>query len=187
MDYFEIMQKEKDRDTAMEIAKSLKLYLDMQEERIRYEKLEHLAYIDYVDTVKKKVDYTPILFCVSGAKEHIDDKRVQKENYKYLCNYIRDNITGVDIEVDKITYYGFEEYAVGIYFKYKGDYFEFNVPDMSKINSDNFRFIHDGKLSLLVQDRDNDCIWNGIRTSYEKEELKQAFLEYIMPKYEVNK
>ena len=186
MDYWQIMKAQDDEKRRMNIANAHRLYLEMKHEKEKYDKLEQLSFEDYIDTVKRNVDYTPLLFCVPGAKEYVNGDKKQRTNYKYLTDYIKDNITGVDVKVDKFTNYGYEGYCIGIYFKYGEDYFELAVPDMRNVNTKNFDIAYSGMINLMVQDKKNESCWNSIKASYDLSEIKEAFQEYIKPTVAIN-
>ena len=187
MDYWEIMKAQDDEKRKMNIANAHQLYLEMKHEKEKYDKLEQLSFEDYVDTVKRNVDYTSLLFCVPGARDYVNgDNKKQKTNYNYLINYIKDNITGTEVKVDKFTQYGMDNYAIGIYFKYGKDYFELAVPDLRNLNTKNFDIAHQGMIDILVQNRDNDSFWSSIKASYDLGEIKKAFQEYVNPKVAIN-
>lgn len=179
MDYWEIMKAQDGEKKKMDIANAHQLYLEMKHEKEKYNKLEQLAFEDYVNTVKRNTNYTPLLFCVPGARDYVNGDKKQRTNYKYLTEYIRDNITGIDIKVDKFTTYGYEGYCIGIFFKHNKDYFELAVPDMRNVNTKNFDIAHYGMINLMVQDKNDDNVWNSIKTSYDLNEIKKAFQEYI--------
>lgn len=179
MTYWEIVKAQDDEKRKLNIANAHQLYLEMKHEKEKYNKLEQLAFEDYVSTVKRNVDYTPLLFCVPGARDYVNGEKKQRTNYKYLIEYIKDNITGIDIKVDKFAQYGMESYAIGIYFKYNKDYFELVVPDMRNVNTKNFDVAHQGMIDIMIKDKDNESCWNCIKASYDLNEIKKAFEEYV--------
>ena len=179
MDYWEIVMANDEEKRKLNIANAHQLHLEMKHEMEKYNKLEQLAFEDYVSTVKLNTDYVPLLFGVPGARDYVNGDKKQKVIYKHLIGYIKDNVTGVDVKVDKFTTYGYEGYAIGIYFKYDKDYFELVVPDMRNVNTKNFDMAHQGMIDIMIQDKDSDNVWNCIKASYDLNEIKKAFEEYI--------
>lgn len=127
----------------------------------------------YVRTVAKK-NYYPIFELINDLKK--DDKETMKSLKYAIERLVTDGLEGVKIDDTPISY-GWEGYAVGVHFTYKKTTFELTVPDLSKLNTENFFTNSSGKMRLMYEKEKR--YWGKVCSSYEIDDIKKAFLEFV--------
>lgn len=127
----------------------------------------------YVKTVAKN-NYYAIFEFIKDFKK--DDKKTMKALKYALERFVTDGLEGVKIDDTPISY-GWEGYAVGVKFKYKKTTFELSVPDLSKLNTKNFFTNSMGKMRLMYEKEKS--YWGEVCSSYEIDDIKKAFLEFV--------
>lgn len=132
----------------------------------------------YVKAVSKN-NYYIIFQYIKDFKK--DDKKAKNELKWAIEHFVTDGIEGVKIGDAPISY-GWEGYAVGIQFKYKDTTFELTVPDLSKLNTENFFYNNCGKIHLMYEREKS--VFDTICSSYEINDIKKGFLEFVKNHFE---
>lgn len=127
----------------------------------------------YVRTVARN-NYYYIFEFIKNLKK--DDKKTMKALKYAVERFVTDGLEGVKIDDTPISY-GLEGYAVGVRFRYKKTTFELTVPDLSKLNTKNFFTNSSGKMRLMYEQ--NESYWEEVCSSYEIDDIKKAFLEFV--------
>lgn len=127
----------------------------------------------YVNTVAKN-NYYHIFGFIKDLKK--DDKKTVKALKYAIERFVTDGLEGVKIDDTTISY-GWEGYAVGAKFTYKKTTFELTVPDLSKLNTENFFTNSSGKMRLMYEKEKR--YWGEVCSSYEIDDIKKAFLEFV--------
>lgn len=135
----------------------------------------------YVRTVASN-NYYAIFGFIKDLKK--DDKKTMKALKYAIERCITDGLEGVKIDNMPISY-GWEGYAVGVHFTYKRTTFELTVPDLAKLNTKNFFTNRSGKMCLMYE-QEKSC-WGEVCSSYEIDDIKKAFLEFVSNKKEKKK
>lgn len=168
------------------ISKANTLVEDMEKEVEKYTKLLELAKQDQVYVVTHNVNYLKYLYAISSAKEFFykkDADKCSKEN-KSCFNYVTkmlNELFDVSAEIVDFSQGGYDGYYQQIEFKIDGNekIFTFTIPNVEKINVNNFHYAFEGKLA--IGETTEHC-HNIIKTSYYIEEIKSAFKEMIKEK-----
>lgn len=127
----------------------------------------------YVKTVARNNYYAIFTFIKDFKK---DDKKTMRALKFAIERFVTDGLEGVKIDDTPISY-GWEGYAVGVRLKYKKTTFELTVPDLSKLNTKNFFTNGSGKMRLMYEREKN--YWGEVCSSYEIDDIKKAFLEFV--------
>lgn len=127
----------------------------------------------YVNTVARN-NYYHIFSFIKDLKK--DDKKTMKALKDAIERFVTDGLEGVKID-DTPTSYGWEGYAVGVRFEYKKTTFELTVPDLEKLNTKNFFINNSGKIHLMYEREKSYC--ETVCSSYEIDDIKKAFLEFV--------
>lgn len=127
----------------------------------------------YVRTVAKN-NYYHIFGFIKDFKK--DDKKTMKALKYAIERFVTDGLEGVKIDDTPISY-GWEGYAVGVRFTYKKTSFELTVPDLAKLNTKNFFTNSMGKMRLMYEQKES--YWGEVCSSYEIDDIKKAFLEFV--------
>ena len=168
------------------ISKANTLVKDMEKEVEKYTKLLELAKQDQVYVVTHNVNYLKYLYAIPSAKEFFykkDTDKCSKEN-KSCFNYVTkmlNELFDVSTEIVNFSQGGYDGYYQQIEFKIDGNekIFTFTIPNVEKINVNNFHYAFEGKLA--IGETTEHC-HNIIKTSYYIEEIKSAFKEMIKEK-----
>lgn len=194
-EWIEHRQKAEDQQKLLEIETASKLSEDMAKEAAKYAKLAELALNDKIKTMKDVLRgrWLHLTYPVKSAQKWLsmkDQKLDRRKNYDEktlfdcLTRHIED-LLDLKIEITDISVLGYDEVAFFIRFTLKGDPFdreyELSVPETEKLNKDNLDELCEGKLKLGVKSSTNSCCWNYICASYDTEELKSKFKEFLTP------
>lgn len=104
------------------------------------------------------------------------DKKTMKDLKWAVEHFVTGGLEGVKIEDRQISF-GWKGYAVGFRFKYKKTVFELYVPDLSKLDTENFFINNCGKMHLVYEQKEG--IFDTICSSYEINDIKKSFLEFV--------
>ena len=169
-----------------DIAKANELAMSMKHEAEKYQKLYELAEQNRIDTIKNSVSYfTFVAMCEKAQtwlsmleKEKIDRRRNYEEKsfFDVLQSDVSREIIGEEVKITKIYSCGYESYAWDIYFDYDGKSYAIQIPDTSKLTVKNVSSTNDGKLTLFLSE---EHILTGIASSYDYDEIKKAFEDYV--------
>lgn len=194
-EWIEYRQKAEDQQKLLEIETASKLSEDMAKEAAKYAKLANLALLDKIKTMKDVLRgrWLHLTYPVKSAQKWLsmkDQKLDRRKNYdeKNLFDCLTrhiEELLDLKIEITDISVLGYDEVAFFIRFTLKGDPFdreyELSVPETEKLNKDNLDELCEGKLRLSVKSSTNSCCWNYICASYDTEELKSKFKEFLTP------
>ena len=195
-DFLEYQKKLEDEKALFNIEQAHNLTVEMRNEANKYAKLAELAFNNELDVLKntlrgKWVFLTyPVLsankwlhMLSSGEKIDGRKKYEEKEQYEYLTRRISE-LLDEEIEILEITFFGYDCSAYNVIFKLKNDSFERKfelvIPETERLNKDNLDYCNYGKLRISCQLRPS-C-WDCIYSSYNVEELKNKFKEWLTPK-----
>lgn len=194
-EWFEYKQKIEDQQKLLEIEAANKLSEDMAKEAAKYAKLAALALNDKISVMKNVLRgrWLYLTYSVKGAQKWLSmrDQKLdgrkkydEKDSFEFLTHQIEE-LLDLKIEITEISILGYDESAFFIKFTLKDDPFnreyELSVPDTEKLNKDNLDELCEGKLRINVRSSENSCCWNYICASYDKEELKNKFKEFLTP------
>lgn len=195
-DWAEYRQKVEDQQKLFEIETANKLSEDMTKEAAKYAKLAQLALNDKIEVMKNNLRgrWLYLTYPVKSAQKWLSmkdqeldkcKKYDEKDSFEYLTHKIED-LLDLKIEITDISFLGYDEAAYFIKFTLKegfsGSEYELSIPETEKLNKNNLDELCEGKLRLMVRSDTNPCCWNYICTSYDKEELKNKFKEFLTPK-----
>ena len=195
-DFLEYQKKLEDERTLFNIEQAHKLTVEMQIEAEKYAKLAELAFKNELDVVKDSLrgKWMFLTYPVEGASKWMHmlssgeksdgrTKYEEKEHYESLVHRISE-LLDEDIELLEINFYGYERSAYDVVFKLKNDSFERKfelvIPETERLNKDNLDYCNYGKLRISYQARPS-C-WDYICSSYNEEDLKNKFKEWLTPK-----
>lgn len=166
------------------IGKANALVEDMEKEVEKYTKLLELAKQDQVYVVTYNVNYLKYLYAIPSAKEFFYKKDADKRSKEYKENkacfdYVTKMLNELfDVSATIVNFYagGYDGYYQQIDFKIDGNekIFTFTIPDVEKINVNNFHYAYEGKLAIGEM---TEHYHNIIKTSYDIEEIKSTFKE----------
>lgn len=194
-EWFEYKQKIEDQQKLLEIEAANKLSEDMAKEAAKYAKLAALALNDKISVMKNVLRgrWIYLTYSVKGAQKWLSmrDQKLdgrkkydEKDSFEFLTRQIEE-LLDLKIEITEISILGYDESAFFIKFTLKEDPFnreyELSVPDTEKLNKNNLDELCEGKLRINVRSSENSCCWNYICASYDKEELKNKFKEFLTP------
>lgn len=194
-EWFEYKQKIEDQQKLLEIEAANKLSEDMAKEAAKYAKLAALALNDKISVMKNVLRgrWLYLTYSVKGAQKWLSmrDQKLdgrkkydEKDSFEFLTHQIEE-LLDLKIEITEISILGYDESAFFIKFTLKDDPFnreyELSVPDTEKLNKNNLDELCEGKLRINVRSSGNSCCWNYICASYDKEELKNKFKEFLTP------
>lgn len=194
-EWIEHRQKAEDQQKLLEIETASKLSEDMAKEAAKYAKLAELALSDKIKTMKDVLRgrWLHLTYPVKSAQKWLsmkDQKLDRRKNYdeKNLFDCLTrhiEELLDLKIEITDISVLGYDEVAFFIRFTLKEDPFgreyELSVPETEKLNKDNLDELCEGKLRLSVKSSTNSCCWNYVCASYDTEELKSKFKEFLTP------
>lgn len=171
------------------INKANTLVEDMEKEVEKYTKLLELAKVDQVYVVTHNVNYLKYLYAIPSAKEFFykkdADKRFKeyKENkacFDYITKMLNE-LFDISTTIVNFSQGGYDGYYQEIDFKIDGNEktFTFTIPNVEKINVNNFHSAYEGKLAI---GEITEYYHNIIKISYDIEEIKSAFKEMIKEK-----
>lgn len=194
-EWIDYRQRVEDQQKLLEIEAASKLSEDMAKEAAKYAKLAELALSDKIRTMKNVLRgrWLHLTYPVKGAQKWLsmkDQKLDRRKNYdeKTLFDCLTrhiEELLDLKIEITDISVLGYDEVAFFIRFTIKGDPFgreyELSVPETEKLNKDNLDELCEGKLKLNIRSSTNSCCWNYICASYDTEELKSKFKEFLTP------
>lgn len=174
-----------------EIENAHSLTVDMQKEAAKYEKLASLALQNEIDTIKNVLrgKYLYLTYPIRPAYDwinklvHEGKECNEKASFEYLQHKINDMLD-VEIDISSISFLNYSNDAYYIRFSLRGDpfgrQFELSIPETENVRKDNLMELDYGKLQLRYQV--SECCWDIITSSYDEEELKNKFKEWLMPK-----
>ncbi len=195
-EWFEYRQKIEDQQKLLEIETANKLSEDMAKEAAKYAKLAQLALKDKISTIKNVLRgrWLYLTYQIKGAQkwlfmkdQKLDGRKKydEKESFEYLTHQIEE-LLDLKIEITDISVLGYDEAAFYVKFKVSEDPFgreyELDIPETEKLSKNNLDELCEGKLRINVRSSENSCVWNYIWASYDKEELKNKFKEFLTPK-----
>ena len=195
-EWFEYRQKIEDQRKLLEIEAANRLSEDMAKEAAKYAKLAQLALEDKISVIKNVLRgrWLHLTYQVKGAQkwlsmkdQKLDSRKKydEKDSFEYLTHQIEE-LLDLKIEITEISVLGYDEAAFYVKFKIQEDPFgreyELAIPETEKLSKDNLDELCEGKLRLNVKSSENSCVWNYIWASYDKEELKNKFKEFLTPK-----
>lgn len=168
-----------------EINKAKRLVDDMSTEVEKYTQLLELAKQNYVDTIKRNIDYTTLIFpynkvatWLSMVKNNTIDKRKkydEKSHYDFINSELRDLLEDDSVEVVSVSSGGWESYYYSYEFKTNKDSehkYYLSIPNTNVLTVDNFHNAYEGKLALYKID--GSC-HNMIECSYDRADIKNAY------------
>lgn len=171
------------------IGKANALVEDMEKEVEKYTKLLELAKQDQVYVVMHNVNYLKYLYAIPSAKEFFYKKDADKRSKEYKENkacfdYVTkmlNELFDISATIVNFSQGGYDGYYQEIDFKIDGNEktFTFTIPNVEKINVNNFHSAYEGKLAI---GETTEYHHNIIKTSYDIEEIKSAFKEMIKEK-----
>lgn len=189
MDIHEIIERDENLKSLMAIGKANELVIEMKHEVDKYTKLLQLAKEDQVYTIKSNVNYFHLLFRIKLAQDYFyapknTDKRSKeyKDNklmFKSLEKYLEEEVFKKPIKIVNMSSGGYEGYYYQIDFTIPDSdtkYF-FVVPNPEVINTKNFEYAYDGKLTFGYYE--SECLQYTEKTSYCVEDITKAFEELI--------
>lgn len=195
-DLFEYRQKYEDQQKLLEIETAHELTKEMNREADKYAKLASLAFSDEIRTIKNVLRgrYLHLTHAIKGAQkwlsmqsEKLDGRKKyeEKDQFDYLTSQIED-LLGLEITLTGISVFGYEEAAYYVRFNvvedYSGREFELSIPETEKLSKNNINELDYGKLKILFRIGSESCSWNFVCTSYDKDDLKAKFKEFLTPK-----
>lgn len=194
-DLFKYRQKYEDQQKLLEIETAHKLTQEMNREADKYAKLASLAFSDEICTIKNVLRgrWLYLTHAVKGAQkwlsmqsEKLDGRKkyVEKDQFDYLTSQIKD-LLGLEIKLTSIHFFGYEEAAYYVRFNvkdYSGREFELSIPETEKLSKNNINELDYGKLKILFRVSSESCSWNFVCTSYDKDDLKAKFKEFLTPR-----
>ena len=195
-DFFEYQKKLEDEKVLFNIDQAHKLTVEMQLEADKYAKLAELTFNNELNVIKDSLRgrWMFLTYPVEGASkwmhmlssgEKIDGRKKyeEKDRYEYLVHKISE-LLGEEIELLEINFYGYERSAYDVVFKLKNDLFdrkfELMIPETERLNKNNLDYCNYGKLRVSYQS--HPSCWDYICASYDKEDLKNKFKEWLTPK-----
>ena len=195
-DFFEYQKKLEDEKTLFNIEQAHRLTVEMQLEADKYAKLAELTFNNELNVIKDSLRgrWMFLTYPVEGASkwlhmlssgEKIDGRKKyeEKDRYESLVHRISE-LLDEEIELLEINFYGYERSAYDVVFKLKNDLFdrkfELMIPETERLNKDNLDYCNYGKLRVSYQSRPS-C-WDYICSSYNEEDLKNKFKEWLTPK-----
>lgn len=197
MENFSEYQKNLENErTLLNIEQAHNLTIEMRNEANKYARLAELAFNNELDVLKNSLrgKWLSLSCSVDGASkwlhmlssgEKIDGRKKYKEkdHYEYLICRIN-KLLDEEIELLGINFYGYERSAYDIVFKLKNDpferKFELVIPEIERLNKDNLDYCNYGKLRISYQS--GASCWSCIYSSYNEEDLKNKFKEWLTPK-----
>lgn len=195
-EWFEYRQRIEDQQKLLEIEAANKLSEDMAKEAAKYAKLAKLALRDKISVMKNVLRgrWLYLTYAVKPSQKWLSmkdqkldgrKKYEEKDSFEYLTHQIEE-LLGLKIEITDISVLGYDEAAFYVKFKTPEDHFgrefELAIPETERLNENNLDELCDGKLRINVRASENSCVWNYIWASYDKEELKNKFKEWLTPK-----
>lgn len=195
-DLFEYRQKYEEQQKLLEIETAHELTKEMNREADKYAKLASLAFSDEIYTIKNVLRgrYLHLTYAAKDAQkwlsmqsEKFDGRKKceEKDQFDYLTSQIED-LLGVEIKLTGISVFGYDESAYYVRFNVKNDFsereFELTIPETEKLSKNNINELDYGKLKILFRMSSESCSWNFVCTSYDKDELKAKFKEFLTPK-----
>lgn len=195
-DFLEYQKKLEEEKMLFNIEQAHNLTVEMRNEANKYAKLAELAFNNELDVLKNSLRgrWLSFSYLIEGASkwlnmlssgEKIDGRKKyeEKELYESLVHRISE-LLDEDVEIIEISFYGYERSAYDVVFKLKNDFFERKfelvIPETERLNKDNLDYCNYGKLRISYQPRPS-C-WDYICSSYNKEDLKNKFKEWLTPK-----
>jgi len=195
-EWFEYRQRIEDQQKLLEIETANKLSEDMAKEAAKYAKLAELALKDKISTIKNVLRgrWLYLTYAVKPSQEWLSmkdqkldgrKKYEEKDSFEYLTHQIEE-LLDLKIEITDISVLGYDEAAFYVKFKVSeepfGREYELAIPETEKLSKNNLDELCEGKLRINVRSSENSCVWNYIWASYDKEELKNKFKEFLTPK-----
>ncbi len=195
-DWYEYKQRMEEQQKFLEIEAAHKLTVEMEAEAAKYTKLASLAKQNEIQTMRDVLRgrWMYLTFRVKSAQKwlsmrdgKLDGRKnyEEKESFEYLTHQIEE-LLDIKIDITEISVLGYDEAAFYVKFKTSEDHFgrefELTIPETERLSKDNLNELDYGKLRLSVRDNEHSCCWNFICASYDKEELKNKFKEWLTPK-----
>lgn len=192
-DWFEYKQKIEDQQRFQEIENAHKLTIEMYNEAKKYTKLADLALSNEIQVMKDSLRcrWMDLSYPVRSAQKWLSmrtgkldgrKKYDEKNSFDTLTHNLED-LLGTKIEINSISYSGYDESEIFINFKLLDDSFigefELDIPDIEKLNKDNLEDLDYGKLKILVRRSTTSACWDFVGDSYDRDELKSKFNEFI--------
>lgn len=190
------MFKDMSESSIRKINAAKSLLDDMRILTAKYQKLTELAENDYITTIRNEVNYHEFDYCYPLAKDYFNTKKEKKvrekglfENKKFfdfLVSWLK-RITafeklGHEIEITRFYSCGWESYTNGVEFNCAGLRVQVEVPDMKKLNKNNFGHTCQGMI-VLRYEGSSSCL-NWIGSSYDEDELAEKFVEFMRKRNE---
>lgn len=194
-EWFEYKQKIEDQQKLLEIEAANKLSEDMAKEAAKYAKLAELALNDKISVMRNVLRgrWLYLTYAVKPSQKWLSmkdqkldgrKKYEEKDSFEYLTHQIEE-LLDLKIEITEISVLGYDEAAFYVKFKVLEDSFgreyELAIPETEKLSKNNLDELCEGKLRINVRSSENSCCWNYICASYDKEELKNKFKEFLTP------
>lgn len=171
------------------------LHLEMLREKEKYERLAKLALGQVVQSIRSYStgNYEPFLTMAEMSRNYLakiknGQSRKQKDDDKYSLKYLQNELAKL-IEVEKVNVIeictgGYEGCYHEIKFTLKQSakrIFLLTVPDTSKIHEGNLEFANRGK-ACLGEITHNGCVHDYFFSTYNLDEIKEAFQKHIIGK-----
>ena len=161
--------------------------IEIEERKINDIKLNIEVYTDYMLKYIRKLDRIVservlYLLFINFTKEEKDEKF--KDYYRFLNDIIVESIIG-DTKCDfkktkiitKIICCGYNSYAYDIHFVVNKTEFIFTIPILEHITVEDLVYADYGMYSISYQS--SECSWTRIKASYDLEDLKKEFKNFI--------
>ncbi|MCQ2124344.1 MAG: hypothetical protein MJZ25_09200 [Fibrobacter sp.] len=182
--------KQKNRDEQLaDIDAAKALTREMRHEVDKYTKLATLAFADEVELVKRYIYSHRITFYLNDAmkwRRIMDDgvpAQLTKEQNEYreafdrVVEFVSEFATGNKecvLEIPEISQQGYECSGWNIKFSFIDKMFEFTLPNIDKLDTDNYYYSHEGKFWIGVY-VNSYCV-EQVASSYSIDDLQKEFM-----------
>lgn len=109
-------------------------------------------------------------------------KYEEKDHFKWLTDSMKKYFERNDIEITKITQYGYTNYADAIYFNCAGHKFELYIPNMHNMSMKEYQYYSSNTFKMILYDCDKDGFSISIGATYEETELKDILNKFLASK-----
>ena len=194
MTYIEIQEAMEKQKNLQNIADAQMLVAQMKVEVKKYVRLLELAESERIKVVQNNTNYLPYLFRIQAAKDYFADstKKMDKRSSEYkeiktafdsLQKFLSsDEMFGEPVNICGFYFGGYDCYYYEVVFTLKDHdnttKYTFTVPDVKKLNKDNFEHACEGKLAFGRMEHDEN-VHDIIETSYDIKDIIKVFKENI--------
>lgn len=149
------------------------VYLKTKSEANYYETMTMISYENLIKTVANNVWYP---FNIVNSYKNKPTTKEDKEKNAGVLYYMKNITSCKNLKIVKTTLNGWSTDSISIYFKIGKNEYVFEVPDVTKLNTENFSYINDGKLTIYLHRND---VYDQIAASYDINEVMDAFRKYL--------